>query len=105
MYRKRWNIECTFACMKRKGFNLKDTHLMHKERLENLTALVVIAMIWCWKIAETCAKPKTKNHGYQEKSYFMLGKNILIHALLKPPELQKYMKKMLNISSLKKIVV
>lgn len=46
VYRERWKIEMLFACLKRKGFNLEDTHLTHKERLEKIFAIAAIAAAW-----------------------------------------------------------
>lgn len=43
VYRQRWGIELCFACLKKKGFNLEDTGLRDKDRLEKLFALVSIA--------------------------------------------------------------
>lgn len=43
IYRQRWGIELCFACLKTKGFNLEDTGLRHKERLEKIFALASLA--------------------------------------------------------------
>lgn len=81
LYRKRWKIECAFACLKRKGFELEDTHLQHAERLETLLGAVLITFSWSLAMAKKCSKPKLKNHGYPANCSFTLGKHALIHAL------------------------
>ena len=47
LYRKRWSIEVCFQNMKRRGFNLEDTHLQDDEKLKKLVALVSIAYAFC----------------------------------------------------------
>lgn len=43
LYRKRWSIEVCFQNMKRRGFDLEDTHLQDDEKLKKLVALASIA--------------------------------------------------------------
>ena len=81
LYRKRWLIECGFACLKRKGFELEDTHLIHAERLETLLGVVAIAFAWSLSIGCNQPKPIRKNHGYLANCRFTLGKNTIIAAL------------------------
>lgn len=89
IYRKRWRIECAFACLKRKGFELEDTHLIHADRLERLMAVVVIAYAWAFIIAECLPPPTIKNHGYLANCLFTLGKHTLIHALQNTEKITK----------------
>jgi hypothetical protein len=81
LYRKRWRIECGFACLKRKGFEIEDTRLIHPERLETLMAVVAIAFAWALAVGMNAPKPNMKNHGYPANCCFTLGKHTLIHAL------------------------
>jgi len=80
LYRKRWKIECAFACLKRKGFELEDTHLTHAGRLETLMAAVVIAYAWAFIVGMLAPQPKTKANTYTANCRFTLGKHALIHA-------------------------
>lgn len=80
LYRKRWTIECAFACLKRKGFNLEDTHLLHAERLETLMAIVVIAFTIMLNIGMVLPEPPRKKHGYHANCRFTIGKQILTYA-------------------------
>jgi hypothetical protein len=79
-YRKRWRIECGFACLKRKGFELEDTHLQCKERIYNLFAAVAIAFAWAVAIGKLVKRPTVKNNGYPANATFTLGKQRLVHA-------------------------
>lgn len=81
IYRRRWRIECGFACLKRKGFALEDTRLIHAERLETLMGVVAIAFAWALAIGLLAKEPTRKNHGYPANCRFTLGKHTLIHAL------------------------
>lgn len=80
LYRKRWKIECAFAALKRKGFELEDTHMIHAERLERLMTIAVIAYAWAFIVGTLAKPPATKNHGYAANCTFTLGKQTLIHA-------------------------
>ena len=41
-----------FGLLKTCGFNREDTHVTHPERLEKLIMLVLIALVWCYKIGD-----------------------------------------------------
>ena len=80
LYRKRWKIECAFACLKRKGFELEDTHLKDAARLQALMVIAAIAYAWAFVVGQLAPTPQTKNHGYKANCTFTLGKQTLIHA-------------------------
>ncbi len=115
LYRKRWKIECAFACLKRKGFELsrsaaetgaaKDTHLQHAERLETLLGAVLIAFCWSLAMARKCRKPTTKNHGYPANCAFTIGKHALIHALQHTRKISNAIAYAFNLIGVKKSVV
>ena len=42
-YKKRWEIEVVFQCLKSRGFNFAETHLKDEERLKRLFAVLAIA--------------------------------------------------------------
>ena len=81
LYRHRWKIVCGFSALKTKGFNLEDTHLRHKLRLETLMAVVVIAMAICITVGKLAKKPTQKNHGYNANCLFTSGLKIIVHAI------------------------
>lgn len=104
-YRKRWLIECGFACLKRKAFELEDTHLIHANRLETLLGVVAIAFAWSLKIGQKLPKPKRKNHGYNANCLFTIGKKHLIHALQNTEKIIILMAYAFNLCIVKKGVV
>jgi len=84
IYAKRWRIECLFANLKSKGFNFEDTHFTAKDRIGNLTRLVVLALTICYLIGLVRASHKPilmKNHGYKQNSFFRYGYDLLIQKL------------------------
>lgn len=80
LYRRRWKIECAFACLKRKGFELEDTHIAEAKRLETLMGVVAIAYAWAFIIGMLAPNPVIKTHGYPANCRFTIGKHMLIHA-------------------------
>lgn len=79
IYKTRWMIECLFKNMKYNGFNLEDTHMRMRERLEKLMAVCTFAVALCIRagISKHAIKPipykKTvKSYLY---SFFQYGLN------------------------------
>lgn len=80
-YRKRWNIEVFFQCLKKRGFNLEDTHIKDLHKLEKLFALVCVAFVVCqqmgWRYHQIVQQIKKKKHGYKSNSFFRKGLDLL----------------------------
>ncbi len=75
-YRRRWEIETLFGCLKSRGFRLEETHVTDPERLRKLLALLALAFCWAVIVGEwlTEQKPLTiKPHGRLCKSVFRHG--------------------------------
>lgn len=51
-YKRRWDIETLFGCLKTRGFNFEETHLVHPERLSKLFALLALAFAWSYQTGE-----------------------------------------------------
>lgn len=85
-YEKRWQIETLFKGLKKSGFNLEDTHVIHLERLEKLLMLVIVAFVWCYKVGDyidQMIKPiKIKTHGRRQVSIFKYGLDYISECLL-----------------------
>ena len=85
-YGKRWQVETLFRGLKSSGFNIEDTHVIALERLEKLMLLVMIAFVWCYKIADfidTQIRPiKIKKHGRRAVSVCKYGLDYLSRVLL-----------------------
>lgn len=85
LYKKRWEIETLFGCLKTRGFRLEDTHLSHPKRIEKLFFVLVIAFCWALKMGniKRILKPlKIKNHGRRLFSFFRYGFDEIRRVLL-----------------------
>ena len=49
-YKERWQIEMCFKAMKSSGFDIENKHLQDIKRIEKLVLLVMIALVWCYKV-------------------------------------------------------
>ena len=85
-YKKRWQIETLFKAFKSSGFNIENTHVTDQKRLEKLFMIIMIALIWCYKIGDYIdenIKPiKIKKHQRKAFSVFKYGLNYLNNILL-----------------------
>lgn len=84
IYAKRWRIKCLFGNLKSKGFNFEDTHFTAKDRISNLTKLIVLAFTICYLLGLIRASKwpiVVKNHGYKQNSFFRYGYDLLIQTL------------------------
>lgn len=77
IYALRWEIETLFGCLKSKGFNFEDTHIVDRARIKRLMIVLVIAFCWAHRVGEwqhTQVKPIIiKKHRRPAKSLFRLG--------------------------------
>ena len=76
LYRKRWEIETLFGCLKKRGFCFEDTHLIHIARIETLICVLTIAFCWSHLVGEAKEEKvpiETKSHGRKAKSIFRYG--------------------------------
>jgi hypothetical protein len=90
-YRQRWRIECLFANLKSRGFDLEATHLTASAKLETLIACLAIAVALAAKsgaAAEAKAPIPSKAHGRKASSLFALGLKTFCKALASPSRLK-----------------
>ena len=76
LYRKRWEVETFFGCLKKRGFCFEDTHLTDTSRIEKLVFVLVVAFCWSYLVGESKEERvpiKTKPHGRKAKSTFRYG--------------------------------
>lgn len=76
LYRKRWEIETLFGCLKTRGFRMEDTHMTAPEKIEKLLFVLAIAFCWSYKlgVAKGVEEPiPKKTHGRPAKSLFRVG--------------------------------
>ena len=84
-YSKRWGIECLFGHLKTKGFNFEDTHVTGKNRISNLTKIIVLAFACTFLLGIVSAQNvpiMIKNHGYKQYSYFRSGLDLITGILM-----------------------
>ena len=43
MYRRRWEIETMFSCLKTRGFRMEDTHITDPDKIEKIVFVLAIA--------------------------------------------------------------
>ena len=85
LYRLRWGIEVLFAALKSRGFNFEATHLVDRDRIKKLVALLALAFTWAHLVGLWLAEAKPlsiKNHGRPARSLFRLGLDQLQYVLL-----------------------
>jgi len=51
-YARRWQIETLFSCLKSRGFNFEDTHVLGRRPIKSLLVVAVIAFCWAHRIGE-----------------------------------------------------
>lgn len=87
-YQKRWQVETLFKAFKSSGFNIEQTHVTDLKRLEKLFMIVMIALVWCYKIGDYIDKNikpiKIKKHQRKAFSVFKYGLNHLNNILSNP---------------------
>ena len=84
-YKKRWTIEIFFQSIKKRGFDIEQTHLNQAYRLKKLFAFVCLAFVMCLSIGihhdENIESIPIKNHGYKQNSFFRVGLDKIKRAL------------------------
>ena len=87
VYAERWQIETLFGCLKSKGFNFEDTHLVRRTRIKKLIAVLALAFCYAHLVGEWSHRHektiKLKNHGRLEESYFRRGLDSIKEAIFK----------------------
>lgn len=84
-YALRWEIETLFSCLKGRGFNFEDTHLINLERIQKLMGVLAIAFCWAHKTGEWLHEIlpiKIKTHGRRAISLFRYGLDYLIDMFI-----------------------
>lgn len=85
-YKKRWDIEELFACLKSRGFNFEDTHLTNPTKIAKIMAILTLAFLWAVKTGpwRHQVKPITQKKTLQRpvKSIFRYGLDQLQEVLL-----------------------
>jgi len=84
LYARRWEIETLFSCLKGRGFNFEQTHLVDAVRIKKMMILLAIAFCWAHKTGEWSHEQqpiKLKKHGRPAVSLFRYGLDYLVDIL------------------------
>lgn len=84
LYKLRWSVECTFASIKARGFDLERTGVTQPKRLERLFGLVILAWMHCLQVGvwlQTIKPIKVLAHGRRAMSLVRYGSERLRNAL------------------------
>lgn len=87
IYKKRWEIETLFGCLKSKGFYFEDTRMTKRDRIKKLVAVLAIAFCLAHATGEWSHRHekviKLKKHGRLQESFFRRGLDKIKEALFK----------------------
>lgn len=95
IYKQRWQIETLFGCLKTRGFNFENTHMVHFDRIEKILALLSITFTFSYVVGiwrNSITPIKMKKHQRKSQSFFRYGldylRKILFYNNTMPLELQ-----------------
>jgi len=84
MYRRRWEIETMFGCLKTRGFRMEDTHITDPDKIERVVFVLAIAFCWAYRIGDIQDQIRAievKAHGRKARSLFREGLNLIRRAI------------------------
>ena len=103
IYLRRWEIECLFQSLKKRGFRFEETHLTKLDRIDRLMSLLVVGFCWAHKVGEWRAKirPIVLNNHKQylrpQNSYFRFGLDFIRHTIFNWEGKAKLFRKMIKL--------
>lgn len=103
MYRRRWEIETMFGCLKTRGFRMEDTHITDPDKIEKVVFVLAIAFCWAYRtgdIQDQVQAIEVKTHGRKARSFFREGLNLIRRAILGRWVLRKFRRLLLCFTSL-----
>ena len=92
VYKRRWEIEVLFGCLKTRGFRMEDTHICDPDKIERLVFVLAIAFCWAYRIGDIKEKSEPipiKAHGRPARSLFREGVDCIRQAFFKCTPLRK----------------
>ncbi len=102
-YKRRWEIESLFGCLKTRGFNFENTHITNLDRINTLLGILAISFTFAYVLGiwRHDIKPiRNKTHGRKAISFFRYGLDYLRRILLLPekmkPEFNEIMEKFIK---------
>lgn len=92
-YRRRWEIETMFGCLKTRGFRMEDTHITDPDKIEKLVFVLAIAFCWAYRtgdIQDQIKAIEVKTHGRKARSLFREGLNLIRKVIFGKCILRKF---------------
>ena len=84
LYKQRWGIELLFSHLKKRGFNLENTHMTQTAKIEKLFALVSLAFLFSFAWGCQLRKLRKQTSALKRKSHFRLGLEDILRMLNNP---------------------
>lgn len=84
LYRRRWEIETLFGCLKSRGFHLEDTHVTDPNKIERMIFVLALAFCWAYRTGEFRLREipiPQKTHGRKAKSLFRHGLDLIRRSI------------------------
>jgi hypothetical protein len=84
VYRRRWEIETMFGCLKTRGFRMEDTHITDPDKIERVVFVLAIAFCWAYRVGDIQDRIQAievKTHGRRARSLFREGLNLIRRAI------------------------
>ncbi len=100
IYKKRWEIENLFACLKTRGFNFENTHLVHLDRINKLLGILAITFTFAYTVGlwrHSIWPIKLKTHGRKAMSPFRYGLDYLRRIYLNQGQMYKELSSIIDI--------
>ena len=95
MYRRRWEIETLFGCLKTRGFCMEDTHIVDPDKIEKLVFVLAIAFCWAYRTGDIQNQEKPieiKTHGRKARSVFREGLNLIRRTIFGSVKMKSFRK-------------
>jgi hypothetical protein len=84
IYRRRWEIETMFGCLKTRGFRMEDTHITDPDKIEKVVFVLAVAFCWAYRVGDIQDQIQAieiKTHGRKARSLFREGLNLIRRAI------------------------
>ena len=105
IYKKRWEIETLFGCLKTRGFCMEETKITRPERVEKLVFILAVTFLWSYSIGierSGISPMRIKSGGQAEYSLFRYGYDFIRRIILNISHFKKDLQWILQLFLLKK---
>jgi len=84
IYKRRWSIEVLFGHLKKKGYNLENTHMSDRQKIDKLIAVLTLAFLFTIGLGILFKENCTLSPYQKRKSTFRLALDLLNSMLAQP---------------------